>query len=168
MTRQVHDASQLRAKDHTMRIDGLPNLQKGSQPNQRAESGRARSQPGRADDSVEISRSAQDAAELTAALKTAPETPNPRIAEIRERVQSGFYNSEDVRRQIAGAMFESDGIRPVVNEVAEIRSAHRQLADVPDVRQDRVDQSRLRAASGFYDQAEVRTQTAQSIIDESV
>ncbi len=151
-----------------MRIDGLPNLQKGSQPNQRAESGRTRSQAGRVDDSVEISRSAQDAAELSAALKTAPETLNPRIAEIRERVQSGFYNSEDVRRQIAGAMFESDGIRPVVNEVAEIRTAHRQLADVPDVRQDRVAQSRLRAASGFYDQADVRTQTAQSIIDESV
>lgn len=151
-----------------MRIDGLPNLQKGSQPNQRAESGRTRSQSGRVDDSVEISRSAQDAAELTAALKTAPETPNPRIAEIRERVQSGFYNSEDVRRQIAGAMFDSDGIRPVLHEVVEIRTAHRQLADVPDVRQDRVTQSRLRAASGFYDQAEVRTQTAQSFIDESV
>lgn len=151
-----------------MLIDGLPNLQKGSEPNQRAESGRTRSKAGRADDSVEISRSAQDAAELSAALKTAPETPNPRIAEIRERVQSGFYNSEDVRRQIAGAMFESDGIRPVVNEVAEIRTAHRQLADVPDVRQERVAQSRLRAASGFYDQADVRTQTAQSIIDESV
>jgi anti-sigma28 factor (negative regulator of flagellin synthesis) len=151
-----------------MRIDGLPNPQKGSQPNQRAESARTRSKAGRADDSVEISRSAQDAAELTAALKRTAETPNPRIAEIRERVQSGFYNSEDVRRQIAGALFESNGIRPVVNEVAEIRTAHRQLADVPDVREDRVAQSRQRAASGFYDQADIRTQTAQSIIDESI
>lgn len=151
-----------------MRIDGLPDPQKGSQPNQRAESARTRSKAGRADDSVEISRSAQDAAELAAALKTTAETPNPRIAEIRERVQSGFYNSEDVRRQIAGALFESNGIRPVVNEVAEIRTAHRQLADVPDVREDRVAQSRQRAASGFYDQAAIRTQTAQSIIDESI
>ena len=136
-----------------MRIDGLPNPQKGSQPNQRAESARTRSKAGRADDS---------------ALKRTAETPNPRIAEIRERVQSGFYNSGDVRRQIAGALFESNGIRPVVNEVAEIRTAHRQLADVPDVREDRVAQSRQRAASGFYDQADIRTQTAQSIIDESI
>ena len=151
-----------------MRIDGLPNPQKGSEPNQRAESTRTRSKAGRADDSVEISRSAQDAAELATALKTTAETPNPRIAEIRERVQSGFYNSEDVRRQIAGALSESNGIRPVVNEVAEIRTAHRQLADVPDVREDRVAQSRQRAASGFYDQADIRTQTAQSIIDESI
>ncbi|HJP31591.1 MAG TPA: flagellar biosynthesis anti-sigma factor FlgM [Candidatus Latescibacteria bacterium] len=150
-----------------MRIDGLPNLQKVSQPNQRTDAARPRNKVGQGDDSVEISRPAQDAAELTETLKATPETVNPRIGEIRERVQSGFYNSEDVRREIAGAMLDTDGIRPVVNEVAEVRTAQRQMADVPDVREDRVAESRERAANGFYDQADVRTQTAQSIIDES-
>jgi hypothetical protein len=151
-----------------MRIDGLPNLQKVSQPNQRTDSSRPRGTAGRGDDSVEISRPAQDAAGLTETLKAAPEVPNPRIGEIRERVQSGYYNSEEVRREIAGSLLDADSIRPVVDEVAEVRSAHRQLAEVPDVRDDRVAESRQRAASGFYDQAEVRSQTAQSIIDESV
>ena len=149
-----------------MRIDGLPNLQKVSQPNQRTDSSRPRS-VGRGDDSVEISRPAQNAAGLTETLKAAPEVPNPRIGEIRERVQSGYYNTEAVRREIAGALLDTSGIRPVVDEVVEVRGAQRQMADVPDVREDRVAESRQRAASGFYDQPDVRTQTAQSIIDES-
>ncbi|MDA0338123.1 MAG: flagellar biosynthesis anti-sigma factor FlgM [bacterium] len=150
-----------------MRIDGLPNLQKVSQPNQRTESSRTRSDVGRGDDSVEISNRAQDAAGLTETLKAAPDVANPRIGEIRERVQSGYYNTEDVRREIAGALLDTDGIRPVVDEVVEVRSAQRKMADVPDVREDRVAESRTRAASGFYDQPDVRSQTAQSIIDES-
>ena len=150
-----------------MRIDGLPNLQKVSQPNQRTDSTRARARTERADDSVEISTGAKNAAELTETLKTAPEQANPRIEEIRQRVQSGFYNSEDVRREIAGAMLDADSIRTTVNEVAELRSVQRSMADVPDVREDRVAESRERAASGFYDQPDVREQTAQSIIDES-
>ena len=150
-----------------MRIDGLPNLQKVSQPNQRTDSARPRSKAGQGDDSVEISRPAQDAAGLTKTLKASPDTPNPRINEIRERVQSGYYNNEDVRREIAGAILDADSIRPVVDEVVEVRSAQRQMADVPDVRDDRVAESRQRAANGFYDQPDVRQQTAQSIIDES-
>lgn len=151
-----------------MRIDGLPNLQKVSQPNQRTESSRPRGGTERADDSVEISTSAKSAAELTAALKAAPEAANPRLAEIRERVQSGYYDSEDVRQKIAGAMLEADGIRSTVDEVAEVRGAQQQMADVPDVRDDRVAESRSRVATGYYDQADVRQETAQSIIDESV
>ena len=150
-----------------MRIDGLPNLQKVSQPNSRTDSDKPRTRTGRADDSIEISRSAQEAAELTEALKTAPEAVNPRLGEIRERVQSGYYNSEEVRREIAGALVDTDNIRPVVDEVVELRAAVRQLENVPDVRADRVAETRDRAASGYYDQAEVRRQTADSIIDAS-
>lgn len=150
-----------------MRIDGLPNLQKVSQPNQRTESTRQKGKTERADDSVELSPSAKNAAELTETLKTAPEQANPRINEIRQRVESGFYNTEDVRREIAGVMLDADGIRSTVNEVSELRSVQRQMADVPDVREDRVSESRERAASGFYDQPDVRQQTARSIIDES-
>lgn len=151
-----------------MRIDGLPNLSKVSQSTQRNDAARQKGKPGRADDSVEISSTAKQAVELGETLKTAPEQANPRIAEVRERVQSGYYNSEQVRREIAGALLDSSGsLREVVDEVAEIRTAHRQLDEVPEVRADRVDQTRARAASGFYDQPQVRLDTAQSIIDES-
>ena len=150
-----------------MRIDGLPNLQKVSQPNSRTDSDKPRTRTGRADDSIEISRSAQEAAELAEALKTAPEAVNPRLGEIRERVQSGYYNSEEVRQEIAGALVDADNIRPVVNEVVELRAAVRQLENVPDVRAERVAETRERAASGYYDQADVRRQTADSIIDAS-
>lgn len=148
-----------------MRIDGLPNLSKVTQSNQRSEAIRQKPTAGRAD-SVEISRPAKAAAELTEALKTAPEQPNPRIGEIRERVRSGYYDSEDVRRQIAGVMMGADGLRPVVNEVAQVRAMRRELDSVPDTRADRVAEARERAGSGFYDQPQVRAETAQRIIDE--
>lgn len=151
-----------------MRIDGLPGLNKTTQPNTRTDATRQKGKPGRADDSVEISPTAKEAADLSATAKAAPEQVNPRIAEIRGRVESGYYNSEDVRREIAGAMLDGSGsLREVVDEVTEIRSARSQLDAVPDVRADRVQETRERAASGFYDQPQVRLETAQSIIDES-
>lgn len=148
-----------------MRIDGLPNLPKVTQSSQRTEGTRQKRAAGRAD-SVEISRPAQEAAELSEALKSAPETPNPRIGEIRQRVQSGYYDTEDVRRQIAGALMGTDSLRPVVDEVAQVRTLRRELEALPDTRADRVSEARERAGSGFYDQPQVRTETAQRIIDE--
>ena len=150
-----------------MRIDGLPNLQKVSQPNQRNESTKPGAKAGRADDSVEISRSAQEAAELTESLKAAPETGNPRLGQIRARVQSGYYNTEEVRQEIAGALLDADSIRPVAEEVAEVRTVRRQLDSVPDVRSERVAETRERATSGYYDQTQIRRETADSIIDAS-
>ena len=150
-----------------MRIDGLPNLQKVSQPSQRNDSAKPRARADRADDSIEISRSAQEAGELAEALKAAPEPVNPRLGEIRQRVQSGYYNTEEARKEVAGALLDADSIRPVANQVAEVRSVQRQMDSVPDVRADRVAETRERAASGYYDQPQVRQQTADSIIDAS-
>lgn len=149
-----------------MRIDGLPNLTKVTHSGQRTDATRQRRQAARADDTVEISRSAQAAADLTEALKAAPDQLHPRIDEVRERVRSGYYNSDDVRRQIAGAMLDSGGLREVVNEVAQVRSARRQLTRVADVRPERVAVARERAGSGFYDEPRVRRVTADRIVDE--
>jgi anti-sigma28 factor (negative regulator of flagellin synthesis) len=151
-----------------MRIEGLPNLQKVSQPNQRTDSTRERRSASESSDSVEISTTAKQAADLSAVARTAPNTLNPRIEEVRQRVASGFYDSDQVRQEIAGAILDSDSVRPVVDEIGVVRQARQQLESVPDTRPERVDEARERVASGFYDQSEVREATVDGFIDEIV
>ena len=116
--------------------------------------------------SVEISTTAKQAADLSEAARTAPDTLNPRIEEVRQRVASGFYESDDVRREIAGAILNSDSVRPVVDEIGVVRQAKQQLDSVPDTRPERVNQARERVASGFYDQPEVREAAVDGFINE--
>ena len=149
-----------------MRIEGLSQPPKTQQSGQRGEGVRQKKDSGRAGDVVEISKG-PEAADLTALAKAVPEELGARVQEIRARVQSGYYNSEEVREKIAGALLDADSIRPVAEEVAEVRTVRRQLDSVPDVRSERVAETRERAASGYYDQTQIRRETADSIIDAS-
>lgn len=149
-----------------MRIDGLPNLPNVRQANQRNDAVRQKKPGVKAGDTVEISNSVREAADLSAALKAAPEQTSSRISEIRERVQSGYYNSDEVKQQIAGALLESDGMRQAVDDIAQVQVAKQKMDSVPDTRPDRVDQARQRVGEGYYDRTEVRRGTVDKIIDE--
>ena len=150
-----------------MRIDGLPNLPNTQQANQRSSAVSKKKSDVPPGDVVEISDGVQGTADLSAALKAAPESNlDHRINEIRSRVQSGYYNSEEVRQQIAGALLQSDGLKDVVEDAGQVRIAREKLADIPDVREDRVNDARQRASTGFYDQSQVRIDTADRILDE--
>jgi anti-sigma28 factor (negative regulator of flagellin synthesis) len=149
-----------------MRIDGLPNLPKVEQSNQRNEAVRQKRSGAKPGDSVEISDAVRESVDLAAALKVAPEQPNPRISEVRERVRAGYYNSEEVKQQVAGALLRSEGMRPAVDEVAQVQVANARLQSVPDTRPERVEQARQRVTEGFYDRPEVRRTTADRIVDE--
>ncbi|MEE2657342.1 MAG: flagellar biosynthesis anti-sigma factor FlgM [Candidatus Latescibacterota bacterium] len=123
----------------------------------------------KAGDSVEISPSGRQVSELNETLKNAPAEPNPRIKEIRGRVESGYYDSAEVRQEIAGALLNSStAFHEVVDEVARVRDLQTELDTIPDTRSGRVDEARQRMGSGFYDQSEIREQTAQSFLDEIV
>ena len=91
---------------------------------------------------------------------------NPRIGEIRAKVQSGHYNQREVIEEVAGSVMESSSMREVVGEIAEVRSAQRSLADVPDTRADVVRDAQQKVAAKFYDEPEVRLGTAESFLDE--
>ena len=150
-----------------MRIDGVPNSPKVTQTNQRNDAARAKkSGASRGSDSVEISPSAQEVADLSEAAKTVPDGLNPRIGEIRAKVQSGHYNQREVIEEVAGSVMESSSMREVVGEIAEVRSAQRSLADVPDTRADVVRDAQQKVAAKFYDEPEVRLGTAESSLDE--
>ena len=147
-----------------MRIDGLSHPQRPSQTNQRGDAARAKDS-GRAGDVVEISH-AQEVADLSAAAKAAPDELNPRIQEVRDRVQSGYYNSREVQEQVADALLNSDGLREVVADAARAQAARQKLEQIPDARPEEVDRARQRVGSGFYDDAKVQQDTAERILDE--
>jgi len=149
-----------------MRIDGLPSQPKVPQSQERDTAARAKKTSDRPGDVVEISQSAQDVSELSALAKSLPAETSPRIQEIRARVESGYYNSHQVREQIADSLLESDGLQEAVSDIAQFRAAKQRLTQIPDTREDRVDVARQRVGTGFYDQSQVRQDTAERILDE--
>ena len=148
-----------------MRIEGLPQPPKTPQTGQRSDAVRQKKDSGRPGDVVEI-QSAQEAAELTALAKATPDELSPRIQEVRSRVASGYYNSQEVRQEIADALLESDGLKEVVGDISQVQVAKQKLAQIPDTRPEQVDQARQRVGTGFYDSDQVRQDTAERILDE--
>lgn len=149
-----------------MRIDRLSHQPKISQSQQRSAPVRSGKEGERADDVVEISRGAQEVSELSALARAESTETNPRIDEIKQRVESGYYDARQVREQIADALLDSPGMRDDVSDVAVFKGAQEALNSVPDVREDKVDQARQRVESGFYDRGEVKQDTADRILDE--
>lgn len=148
-----------------MRIEGLSQPPKTQQSGQRGEGVRQKKDSGRAGDVVEISKG-PEAADLTALAKAVPEELGARVQEIRARVQSGYYNSEEVRERIADALLESDGLQEVVADISQVQIAKEKLAEIPDTRDEEVQQARQRVGTGFYETEQVRQDTADRMLDE--
>ena len=151
-----------------MRIDGLPNQDRVSQTNQGAARPKKAASSGPSDDVVEISQGAADVAQLSAAARST-EVLNPRLEEIKQKVDSGHYDSQAVREQIADRVLHSSGMKEVVDDIAQAKAAREQLAEIPDVREERVDQVRRHlsaAGAQFYDQTDVRRETIDGFLDE--
>ena len=151
-----------------MRIDKLSHQPKISQSQQRNVSVGSNNERTRADDVVEISRGAQEVSELSALARAESTETNPRIDDIKRRVESGYYNARQVREQIADALLDSPGMRDDVLDVVVFKGAQEALDAVPDEREDKVSEARKRVESGFYNQGEIQRDTADRILDELV
>ena len=151
-----------------MRIDKLSHQPKISQSQQRNVSVGRNNERVRADDVVEISRGAQEVSELSALARAESTETNPRIDEIKRRVESGYYNARQVREQIADALLDSPGMRDDVSDVVVFKRAQEALDAVPDEREDKVNEARQRVESGFYNRGEIQRDTADRILDELV
>ena len=151
-----------------MRIDKLSHQPKISQSQQRNVSVGSNNERTRADDVVEISRGAQEVSELSALARSESTETNPRIDEVKRRVESGYYNARQVREQIADALLDSPGMRDGVSDVVVFKGAQEALDAVPDEREDKVNEARQRVESGFYNRGEIQQDTADRILDELV
>ena len=151
-----------------MRIDKLSHQPKISQSQQRNAPVSSNNERARADDVVEISRGAQEVSELSALARAESTETNPRIDEIKQRVESGYYDARQVREQIADALIDSPGMRDSVSDVVVFKGSQKALDAVPDEREDKVNEARQRVESGFYNRGEIQRDTADRILDELV
>ena len=149
-----------------MRIDKLSHQPKISQSQQRSAPVRSNKESGHADDVVEISRGAQEVSELSALARAESTETNPRVDDIKRRVESGYYNARQMREQIADALLDSPSMRNDVSDIAVFKGAKEAVNAVPDVREDKVNEARQHVESGFYDRSEVQRDTADRILDE--
>lgn len=150
-----------------MRIDGVPPSPKAAQSNPRGDAARAKKAGTGGGDVVEISKDIQEAADLAAKAKATADA-NPRLNEIKSRVQSGFYNTREAQEKIADGLLKSNAMQEVVSDMTALQATKEKLAKTPDVRQEKVSQARQRVASKFFDTQQVRQQTADNMLDESV
>lgn len=150
-----------------MRIDGLSQQPKTPQSGKRGDAAQAKQAPARAGDVVEISTDAKGVADLAAKARVAAEDANAsRLAEVRARVQSGFYHTPETRKQIAGALLQSGGFKEVAADLAQARGVRQQVNQVPEIRKAEVERARQRVSSGFYQDPEVRQATAERVVDQ--
>ncbi len=152
-----------------MRIEGLSQPPKAPQTNKRGEAVQAKKAPARSGDVVEISKGAQEVADLAAKAKAAPGEGNAlRLQEVRDRVQSGYYNTPGARKKVADALLQSGGFREVAGDIAQARAARQQVKQVPEVRKAEVERARQRVGSGFYQSPEVSKAMAERLLDQLV
>ena len=152
-----------------MRVEGFSPPPKIAPPSQRSEGVRQRRENSRAGDVVEISPTAQEVSELAARIQLEPrEEIQARVQEFRSRAAAGFYDAQEVRTEIAQALIRSDGFKEVVADISVVQTASQKLAQLPEVRQERVDQARQRVNQGFYDTSQIKQETAVRLLDELV
>ena len=149
-------------------IDPSSHQSKVSQTKQQDAAARPKKEGGQASDTVEISQGTQSVAELTDLAQAALAQSKANLDEIREKVQSGFYNTQETREKVARALVESDGLQDTVSEIAQFQTAKEQLSEVSDVRAEEVERTKQLAASGFYNQREALEGTAVGMINEIV
>ena len=147
-------------------IDPLSHQPRVSKTNQQNAVARPKKEGAQPSDSVEIAQGAQNVAELAALAESTPVQSKANLDEIRERVQSGFYNTQEALENVANAMVDSDGLQDTVAEIAQFQSAKQQLDQVPDVRPEAVARARELAGNGFYNQREALEGTADGLINE--
>jgi hypothetical protein len=149
-------------------IDPLSHQPKVSQTKQQSAAVRPKKEGAQASDTVEISQGAQSVAELTELAESTPTQSKANLDGVREKVQSGFYNTPEALENMANAMIESDVLQDAVSEIAQFQTAKGQLSEVPDVRAEEVERTRQLVGSGFYNQREALEGAADGMVDEIV
>ena len=155
-----------------MRIENAINELRGPDvPEKRSEEVRKRRQAPKAGDVVEISDRARtlNASTITQAdVDSVSDVRQARIDAVRQRVAEGFYDRPEVREAIADAVLDSGLVDDVKGEARQVKEARQEIDNIPDVREDRVEQAKRRVAAGFYDlqatQDEIGRRLAENLI----
>lgn len=152
-----------------MRIENaLHELRGPDLSERRSQDIKRRRQAPKANDVVELSKTAQSLGSQSVSasdLNSVADVRQARIEAVKERVAEGFYDRPEVRAAIADAVLDSGVVEGVRKEARQVGAAHSEISNVPEVRQDRVQQARQRVATNFYDSANARTEMAARILE---
>ena len=152
-----------------MRIDGPSHQHRAAVNQRKGETAQEKSeQVPRSGDSVELSGGPTDVASLSEIARQADSSRTSRLEEVRQRLSSGYYNTEKFRNDLAEVVLSSGTVDEVVSDSIQAQDIRRQVEELPDSRVDRVEQARERVSDGFYDQNQTRLDTADRIIDELI
>ena len=155
-----------------MRIENAINEIRGPEALERRDAEvKRRRQSARTGDTVEISNAARSLgsqAVKRSDLDSVSDVRQTRVDAVKQRVASGFYDRPEVREAIADAVLNSGVVDQVGQEAQQVNAAREELANAPEVREDRVAQARERVAAAFYDSSGVLAETADRLLDSFV
>jgi anti-sigma28 factor (negative regulator of flagellin synthesis) len=102
----------MRITDAFFQSGAIRDVQKagGAKPEKKSEGSVG---PSRSSDSVTISKAARSASEtdrVVAHAQALPEVRETRVAEVKARVQSGYYNTPEFRDQLAERLLKEFGV----------------------------------------------------------
>lgn len=154
-----------------MRIENALHELRGPDLQERRSQEVKRRQAPKSNDVVELSKTAQSLGSQSVSpsdLNAVSDVRQARIDAVKQRVAEGFYDRPEVREAIADAVLDSDVVEGVRQEARQVGEARSEIENVPEVREDRVEQARRRVASNFYDSANARVETANRILENIV
>jgi anti-sigma28 factor (negative regulator of flagellin synthesis) len=152
-----------------MRIDGPSHQHRiGSNHKKDAVEKDKSQRPAFSGDSVELSGRPADLASLRSVARQDDTSRTARLEEVRQRLSSGYYNTEQFRSDLADAVSLSGTMNEVVVDSAQIQELRRQVDEAPDSREGRIEETRKRVAEGYYDQRSARLDAADRLIDDLI
>ena len=154
-----------------MRIENALHELRGPDRQERRSQEVKRRQAPKSNDVVELSKTAQSLGSQSVSpsdLNAVSDVRQARIDAVKQRVAEGFYDRPEVREAIADAVLDSGVVEGVRQEARQVGEARSEIENVPEVREDRVEQARRRVASNFYDSANARVETANRILENIV
>lgn len=154
-----------------MRIENALHELRGPDLQERRSQEVKRRQAPRSNDVVELSKTAQSLGSQSVSpsdLNAVSDVRQARIDAVKQRVAEGFYDRPEVREAIADAVLDTGVVEGVRQEARQVGEARSEIENVPEVREDRVEQARRRVASNFYDSANARVETANRILENIV
>ena len=143
-----------------MKIEGL------GAPQQPDPKGKKTKGVDRADKAKEASKQTADSIELkkdTKEVSKAAYSPNlartdqpvtdigKNISELQQKSSDGYYDSREVREKTTDKLLASNEMKDVVNDYHLSEEAKKILAQIPDIRHDRIADVNQKIAAGYYD-----------------
>jgi|GEM_PF-1082964 len=152
-----------------MRIDGTSHQHRAA-VNQKKDAAKQETpgQVARDGDSVELSGGPTDLASLAQIARQDDSSRTSKIEEVRQRLSSGYYNTDQFRSDLANAVLSNGVLDKVLVDAVQVQDVRRQVEEMPESREDRVEEARERVTDGFYDQKQTKLDTADRIIDELI